>query len=92
MTPFDELAIDFGDLASMGSQGISDPESISDKIRRNSEDDNVMLDTDDKQSGDLKVIKTSIKILVPGDKVDMIREDVIEFLSKRPYYEEVEIS
>lgn len=88
----DDLSIDFGDLEGMGRGGISDTESLSDKIRKSAEDDNVMLDTEENQSGDVRIIKTSIKILVPGDKADMIREDIIEYLSERPYYKELEIS
>lgn len=88
---FDEISIDFGDLSAMGEGGINDPGAVSDKIRENAEEDNIMLDTEGGKAGDVKIVKTSIKILVPGDKADMIREDLIEFLSERPYYDELEI-
>lgn len=89
---FDDLSLDLGDLASIGNSGIEDPEKLTDKIRKDSEDDNRMVDVNAESPGDVKIIKTSIKLLVPGEKADMIREDILEFLENRPYCDEIEVS
>jgi hypothetical protein len=86
---FDEISIDMSAL----NPDISDPEDRSEAIRKSAEEDNSMLDVNgDPEPGDVTIVKTSIKILVPGDKASMIREDLIAFLAERPYYDQIEIN
>jgi len=88
---FDELSIDLGDLSAIG-RGITDPSAATDKIRGSSESKNIMLDDSGNQAGDVRHIAGTVKILIHGDNFDMIREEIIDFLSNRPYYDDVTIS
>lgn len=87
---FDDLSIDFGDLSAIGNSGITDPGKLTERIREDSDEENEDLHVEPNKHGEVKIIKTSIKMLVPGDKADMIRDDLLDFINSRPYADEVE--
>lgn len=82
---FDELQID---LSGVDDDLVWDDDSL-DEIQKSAEEKNDRLP--DAKNSEVKEIRVEIKVSVPADMKDEIKDDLLEFLADQPYYGEITI-
>lgn len=85
---FDELSIDLDGM----NDDLDLDDDIRGKIQKDSEAKNrALADAKGEESSEVKIILDTIKITVPGDLIEEVKEDIAKFISKKYYSEDVKV-